>query len=302
MARKSLEKWISEALDDPDKEGKLQAMSLVHYQGSSQIEVHSMKFVDGTNYNPQTIANTFNGKAETDCQNLVGMQQYCILAFYGGSVQPGARFPMLIDGEAGGKFNGLSTEGPDPKGQTQQAMRLTETIVKGSFGILSSVQHFQQEFMRSTVQENRELRTENREMLGIMKEVLLQQTQLSHEQRMKEAEVAGNLELKKTLFKAIPVLTNQLTGKEVFPQSSEDTALIEMMAEHMDPEKVAAFLPMLGIPAAAQGALMSRLTRYMQEKREGQERIKAIAGGNTSAELDFPTQSGNGSDEEDAAE
>lgn len=300
MARKSLAKWISEALDDPDKDGKLVAMSLVHYQGTSQVEVHSMKFVDGTNYNPETVANTFNGKAETDCQNLVGMQQYCLLAFYGSSVQPAARFPMMIDGEAGGKFNGLSTESPDARGQTQQGMRLTETIVKGTFGVLSSVQHFQQEFMRTVVQENRELRQENRDALAIMKEILLEQTKLSHEQRMKEMEVAGNLELKKTLFKALPVLANQITGKEVFPQSTEDTALIEMMAEHMDPEKVQAFLPMLGIPPAAQGALMARLTRYMQEKREGEERVKKIAGGNTSAELGFPREGD--TNEEDAAE
>ena len=303
--QKSLEKWIEGALDDPHKEGKIHLMSLVHLQGGTvEKEIHSVKFVDGVEYSGRSLANTFQGKIETDAHNLVGVQQYVVYAFYGGRAQWEARYPYTIEGEAGGKFNGLSTETPDARGQTQQGMRLTEAIVKGTFGTMANMQHYQQQFMHELSQENRSLRQENRDALMIMKEILLEQTKLSHEQRMKEMEMQANLEMKRTLFKAAPVLVNQLAGKEVFPQSTEDTALIEMLCDKIDPETMPAMLQMLGVPPAAQGAIMSRMTRYLQEKQAGEERIRAITSGNTQAELGFPraVHDGEPDDDKDAAQ
>lgn len=300
--KKTLEKWIAESLDDPEKDGKLSLMTLMHFQGATpQVEVHSVKFVDGTNYNPKSLADTFQGKADTDAQNLVGMQSYVILAFYGKSV-PESRFPLLIDGDGGARFTGLSTEPPTPTGQLQQGMRLTDGIVKGVFGMLANVQHYQQAFMSQLAAENTNLRRENHDAWSVMKEIMMDQTKLAHEHRMKEMEVRASLEMRQTLMKAAPILTNQLLGKEIFPQSAEDTALIEMLAEHMDPSKVQVMLPMLGIPPAAQGALMRRLNRYMEEKARGEERIKAVTGGNTTAELGFPNANPlpNENDEEDS--
>jgi hypothetical protein len=292
MAIKSLEKWISEAMDDPDKEGKLTLMSLMHFQGAAQIEVHSKQFVSGTNYESAQVAAMFQGKAETDAQNLIGMQSYVILAFYGGRKSAEARFPLLIDGEGGVKFNGLSTEGPTATGSLQQGMRLTESIVKGVFGMLSNIQHYQQQFMSEMAHENRQLRQENRDAWSVMKEIMMDQTKLQHEQRIKEMEIRAGLELKQTLMKAAPILTNQLLGKEVFPQSAEDTAFIEMLAEKLDPEQAKTLLPLLGLSPTAQGALFNRLARYHKEKREGEERVQAITGGNTSTELGFTVPEG----------
>ena len=290
-SKKTFAQWIAGALDDPDKDGKLVLMSLMHLRGGTPVEIHSMKFVDGENYNPETVANVFMGKAETDAQNLVGMQEYVLYPFYGATNSPQGRYPLLIDGGGGEKFNGMSTEGPDSRGQTQQAMRLTETIVKGTFGVLSSVQHSQHQHSEELARENRELRQENRDMLGFFKEILLEQTKLTHEQKLKEMEMAGNLEIKKGLMQALPVLTNQLTGKEIFPQSSEDTALIEMIASNIDPEQLAVVLKMSSINPAGQGALMNRLTRALKVKRAEAEKITALVQrgvGNAEAELADP--------------
>lgn len=304
--QKSLEKWIEGILNEKIENRPLTAISIVHLQGGTvEKEIHSMKLTDGTDYNPKSLATTFQGRIETDSQNLIGVQQYVIYGFYGEKSQWQSRFPYTIEGEGGGKFNGLNTESPDARGMTQQGMRLTEAIVKGTFGTMANMQHFQHQFMSELATENRQLRQENRDAFNIIKEVMLEQTKLNHEQRMKEMEMQASLEMKRMLYKAAPVLVNQITGKEVFPQSTEDTALIEMLAEKIDPETLPAMLQMLGVPAAAQGALMARMTRYLQEKRETEERIRKVTGGNTSAELGFVNEPKAGEfveDDKDAAQ
>ena len=154
-------------------------------------------------------------------------------------------------------------------------MRLTEMLVQGAFRAIESGHKISREIMQDISGENKDLRAENRELFRVVKDMLVEQAKQNHERQMEEARYQRQSEERATLMRMVPALANSVLGKEIFPQSTADTALITTAVEHLTPEQ----LSMLGtvLPPEVWGPLSARMTQILEEKEKNRLRSKEIA-------------------------
>ena len=272
MARKALDKWIQEALADPDKEGEVTMMMLVHQVGQNEKEVHTTKFSSGKKWKPEDLAKMFQGKAETYAQDLVGYQTFVLKVYYGGRSQEEAALPFGVKGKT--EYDG-ATEPPTQEGRTMQSMRHSEAL----FGQTYRRQSQQDDYaLRLLEIQNRMLvqtMTENREAFVIMKELMMQQALNLHQHRLEETRALEAANIKKKLFEYLPLLTNTIMGKEVFPQSAEDTVLVEGVLSGLSANEAEMIASML--KPELQGPFFQRVQKFMDKKKAEEEHQKALA-------------------------
>lgn len=277
--RTTLEKWIADALVDPDKSGKCSQMTLVHKIGIADNEIHTTKFVAGNTRTAKELAALFLGKAQTYAQDLPGSQTFSLLAWYGGP-QPEARQPFTVTPAS--DTNGLATEGPSATGTLQQGMRLTEQIVQATMRERTVMFQQQQQIIDRLCQRLDSSERTAMDATEIVMRLMMEKVQLGHEQEMKKLEYERATATRAKLLAMVPPLTNTLTGKEIFPQSTADTALVETIAAHLKPETAAALAEHL--PAELLGPLMARLSEIQRKKNaEDIEKARLLGMGTSKA-------------------
>lgn len=269
----TLEQWISEALNDTEKVGELSMLSLMHHVGLAEREIYTIKS-PGNKWTTQELGKVFRKKATDYSAELDGVQQFILFAFYGGRTEPEARKPFRINGQT--DLGQLGTEGPTGTGLTQQAMRHSEAIIQLAFkqtGMLFS----QFNDMLSTLQnQNHLLMTENRDALNAVKEMILSQANNRHAHEMEQLKYERSSTERRQWLQFVPALINSITGREVFPQSTEDSALIESLIENISEDDI--LLLSKRLPAQLWGPLAKRMEKSLKTKRlkrESDDRILA---------------------------
>lgn len=280
MAKVTLEQWIGSALQDPDKlksDGSIApcvGLSLVHMQGQSEREIHAVKFA-GRQVSEISLAKLIEGKCKADCQNIPGVQQYCLYMFYEGSIEPQARFPLQYCTEEGFAYKGLGTEGPTKEGQIMQGMRLTEAIVQGTFRTLTQILTTSAQQNEQLANELRVERGESREMFLMLRDMLKQQVELEHEKRMAEMKMQQGLADRQALMRLAPALINTIVGKEVFPHGMADESIIEAVAEKLTPADMEKLMS-LDLPPLVMGPILSRIADIREKSEKDKERLALV--------------------------
>ena len=286
MARKTLEKWIAEAINDPDKDGKLTKFVLVHMiGGTQQQEIHTCK-LQGVDVIPKDLAEMFQGKADTQAQDLDGRQLFQLLAYYQ-TKDPEARFPFVCQRQVDPTHGGLMTEPPDERGQLMQNMRHKEQAYTALSGMIGQV------YQRQAVMDSHSLRiieaqanqinnltAENFQNFGMIKELIFKLADDTHQHRMEEIRGQQSADTRKQVIGMLPALANSLTDREVFPIAAEDTALINSLVENLDEEQgkqFPAFLQSMGVNPVLLGPLASRITKALTAKREKAATIQKVS-------------------------
>lgn len=275
--KRKIDDWIDEALKDTNAGKKCTAIVLMHRSGQHLNEVYNQKFGDDGGHDAIHLANLFMEKARNAINDTPGSHGFLMLAFYDGRQEPGNRFAFREEG--GYDMGGELTEPPTKEGRVQQDMRWGEAGFKFFFQQISGMVGTQQELLKESNRDNKDLRTENRELIGVMKDVMMQLSTSNTEQRLKLLEYERSTKERETFFRMLPAAVNGLTGTEVFPQNAQDTALIDEFIENLDEEKLATIQRMNLIPAHLMGAFMARAAAYMKKKREVQEAAqRAVTG------------------------
>ncbi len=238
MARQSLESWIAEVLSDTEQDpgpagnNLCHMISLVHMQGGqNQVEVHNYK-VGGKKFTENEIGKLLRGKAEAFAQDLAGTQTFWLLAFYGGANQPGAKHPFTVTGEEDRALG--ATEGPTGQGLVQMAMRHAEMTAQLGFRQQAMLFQQSQNMIEFLARENHTLKSENQDMFGIFRQMAMETATANDERQAKHLAFQRATDERKALLKFAPALVNTITGKEVFPESTADTALVETIADVLD--------------------------------------------------------------------
>lgn len=287
-----LETWIREALTDSDKEGPCTALVLVYNKPGGAIrEVKNVKLA-GKTHDPKTLADLFQGTAETFAQDFGGMSQFEIQAFYGTKEAQAIHTITIIDGEmqAGGKARTVK-ETNDGPGIIAQSMRHTENaftllaqLVQN--GAVTSLQREQSMAARET-----ELRNEVNEAYKIVREMMMAKTAADHEMHMKEMSFRQTQLIQQKIMELVPALANTVSGRDIFPQSTADTALIEALALKVKPEMLEQ-LNMAGIlPPELMGPLAARFSDVLRKKKEEEEAVKKLVPSNPDPALDATGES-----------
>jgi hypothetical protein len=263
MARKvTLSQWIREALTDSEKDAPISMMSLIHMVGAAEREIHSVKF-GNKQWTDTELGQMFQHKAESYCQEIPGVQQFCLLAFYGNDPEPQARHPFLINGET--DFGGMATEGPTPNGMWAQGLRHLEVSTQLMLRQVGTLFETSNRTIELLGKQNHELMKENRDAINVVKEMLMDRANNAHQHTMQELEYQRSTEERKRWLSFAPPLINTILGKELFPQSTADTALIEAIADAISEEDIAKLAGVL--KPELWGPLASRFGDVLQKKR-----------------------------------
>lgn len=274
MARKSLDAWIHEQLTiGDDHDGKCTRIVLCHLVGTGRTEVHTAKFADTGKYDPKAIANVFLGKADAYCQDMPGDNRFVLDAYWKTS-DAEAFQPFTRTGQVENRHG--MRHPPTEEGAQMQKMEWVGNITKQVFDRQNrqdaredKLAERMESERQSFFQDRQHLMAENMKFFDLLKELYIKQVGLTHEQKMAELDRARSMQREKQLTDIIPMVTNMVTGREIFPQSNVDSKILESIAKKLTPE-VIGMLGMLGLSEEEQGILMHRFNQ-IKEKQAREE-------------------------------
>jgi len=272
-----LEQWIVQALSETDKETTCSAMALMYNkQGGGTREVKTIN-LKGKTQPAHELAKIFTGLAEQYAQDFGGIQQFEMQAFYGSNT-PGLHHTITVmDGELqqGGRGRTVK-ETADGPGIVAQSMRHVENmsqllVTLVQHGAVTSLQREQ-----AMAERESRLRDEVNDAYAVVREMMMQKATESHEQRMRELQFKQSATERKALVGMVPALVNTVSGREIFPQATSDTALIDALAEEINPETIQQLAGMGAISPKLLGPLMARFEEALRKKQSEAEEVKRL--------------------------
>jgi len=274
IRKKTLEAWLTEAMNDPDKDAKCSMIVLVHMVGQQQKEIHTTKFGNGKSWSGNELGAMFHGKATAYCQDLPGSQTFQLLAFYGDRTTPEAFQPFVINVNAD-SFNGLATEPPTEQGRLQASMRREEMLIQQVYRRQQVMDEYTIKVIESQASTIRSLSTENRDAFTIVKDMLMEKALDDHKRKMEQLNFERSTGERKKWMGWIPALTNQILGREVFPQSTADTSLVESITESLSEDDIMKLTTV--IKPELMGPLAARMHEFMLKKKKEEESLKQLS-------------------------
>lgn len=284
MARKPLEKWIDEALHDASQEGPCTGLALVHMKGENgrmgHEEVTHIKIANSV-LDAKKTADMFRSKAETYAQDMSGVHQFAVWAFYNGSNEPTAKqmFMVNVVSEFGG-----ATEQPNETGKTMQNMRHAEMLIQQVYIRQQAMDNHSVRMIETMSGHMTALMRENIEAYAIVKDMMMKQALDGHNREMERLTFERATEERKKWLSFAPPLINRLFGADIFPENAADTALIEAVAINLNPDQIGMLEAVC--PPKLWGPLSARLHEAMKKDRELKEASAKLAVYNGPGALD----------------
>ena len=276
-----LGQWIREALSPDPERGLCLAIGVLYNKpGGGTREVKTIR-LSGKTWEPSQLADLIQGTVETYAQDFGGLSSFEVTCFYGKEGTNGEvgdhHSITVMEGELqqGGRGRSVK-ETNDGPGLVAQAMRHVEKSYELLVNLVQTgaVTNLQREQAMAAREES--LRKEVNDAYGIVREMMMKEAEKSHEQKMREMQFAESTSTKKKLMEYIPALVNTASGKEVFPQSTADTALIEALAERVPPEVIQQLAGTGLVPAEVMGPLMARFNEILRKKQAEAEAVKQL--------------------------
>jgi hypothetical protein len=270
MARKriTIEQWIIEALSDPDKSKPCTALSCVHVKSVGQEEVHTKQITGPVQ--PKELAEFFIARATGFAQDLAGIQNFRMLAFYG-SDEPQAALPFTVaDGELTG-----GGESPYAKHEPTQAGILGQ-LMKHNEQTMGMLLDLTKTLVVQSVQHEATMRQEVNEAQMIVRDVIMNMRKEAHDMKMAELKFQQTSEDRRLLGKALPAIINQLTGRELVPQSFADTELLDAMAMKVKPQMIQQLVGLGVLDQQEATILTARFAKAVEDRKKEQEALKSL--------------------------
>jgi len=275
MAKQTLDQWIREALLDETKDGKCTAFALVHIAGK-EVEVHVQK-LGSKPWDPKELALIFRKKAEDHCSDIAGMQTFNLLAFYGGRNECQARRPFTVHGEQSADQAQLMTEGPTPQGIVQQSMRHNEALMQLALRHSASMVEASSRMIDRLTAQNEKLSNDVMEATAIVREIAFERQDVADERKMKRLEFQRSTEERKKWLSFGPALVNSVLNREVFPQATADSSLIDTIVDSLSEDDIMKLGGSGIIKPEIWGPLAQRMAASLKRRRELAESNAEIA-------------------------
>lgn len=275
--RQTTDQWIRDALLDTEKDGDCTAISLIHMVGTREQEIYTMK-LGGRANDPKELAQIFRTKAENHAAEIPGSQTFNLLAFYANRAEPQARKPFMITGEATEQGQ-LVTEGPTGSGIVQQCMRHNEVHTQIALRHTAAMIEASSRMLDRLASHNEKLMSQNQEAMDIVKEVMIARVTDQRDHQMKTLQFERDTQERQKWLSYGPALINGLLNREVFPQATADTALIETIIESLSEEDIMKLASSGIIKPEIWGPLAQRMRHSLERKRKAHEMHAEMSNG-----------------------
>jgi hypothetical protein len=282
MAKLTMDRWINEVLTDDKKDGPCTSLSCVHKENGRDTEVYSVLIKEGAKFDTIELAELFKRKAENHVQGLPGHQQFFLHAKYKGRSEYEARLPFAVDG--GTDLAHGMTEAPTAEGRVSQKMRQDE--FGHQFWAKMIFNHFEllNDRLTEDAKERKELRQENRDATDLFKNMLFESASKNHQYEMEKLKYQRENMFYDQAAKLGPSVINALTGKEIIPQSTADTSLIDAVLETLTPDKVQVLQSIF--PPQVMGLVMARAKTHFEKKLAAEQAAASAMEGRRDPALD----------------
>jgi len=278
--RPTLQQFIAECLLVDEKQDlygvkKCTGFALVHERGGAQHELKTIR-IGARAWDPKELADILESTAETFAGGVPGVQQFQVLAFFDDQGQPQSFYPFR---KSGGDIDhgGLATEPPTTSGLMQQLMRLFEANTRITHQYSSAVFATMERAINKLDDRCARLEQEQHDTIELAKELVFQKASNEHGFAIARIEAEQKANDRATVMRLLPPVVNRITGKEIFPQASADSAIIDQMAESLTQQQIQ---QLAGILTKEQwGLLADRLVQSLERKAAREKASGRVNGG-----------------------
>jgi hypothetical protein len=271
MARKRLTiaQWITQVLGDAEKGKPCSALAVLYVKGVGQEEIYT-KQLDGEPVDAPALAQIFIDRAGAYCQDLPGLQNFRMVAFYGQN-EPQAAFPFtMAEGElTAGQEHGYAKHEVSANGVLGMTMKHLENTQGVMLDLIKT-------YAVGGLQREAAMRAELNEANVILRDVFFGMNKEKHEQRIAELQFQRTSQERAMIGKVLPSVLNQLAGREILPQEHADTELIDGLAMKVSPESIQKLIQFGAIPADVGALLLSRFQKTWETRKREVEALKTL--------------------------
>lgn len=238
--RKNLRQFITECLLVSDKQDlygvkKCTGFSLVHMRGGQEVELKTIK-IGSRQWEPKDLAELFESTAETFAGGVPGTQQFQVMAFYDDNERPQSFYPFRKTCDP--EHDGITTEPPTPTGQLSQMMRHLEAKERMTSQYTVSIFSILERTVKVQADRIAALEKEQFDAVDLAKEMILKSASENHGREMELLKAKQSAGDREKVLALLPAVVNRVTGKEIFPQSTADSALFENLAGSLTEKQV----------------------------------------------------------------
>lgn len=281
--RKNLRQFITECLLVSDKQDlygvkKCTGFSLLHMRGGQEVELKTIK-IGSRQWEPKDLAELFESTAETFAGGVPGTQQFQVVAFYDDNERPQSFYPFRKTCDP--EHDGITTEPPTPTGQLSQFMRHLEAKERMTSQYTVSIFSILERTVKSQADRIAMLEKEQFDAVDLAKEMILKSAAQSHDREMELLKAKQSAGDREKVLALLPAVVNRVTGKEIFPQSTADSALFENLAGSLTEKQVQQLASILtpeqwGLVAARLVDVVDkRIAKEESEKKNGKKDASA---------------------------
>lgn len=238
--RQTMRQFIADCLLVSEKQDlygvkRCSGFSLVHMRGGQQVELKTVR-IGSRSWDTKELAQLFESVAENFAGGVPGVQQFQLLAFYDDQDQPQSFYPFRKAGEQEG--DGIVTEGPTGTGPMAQMMRHYEADRRITTQYASTLFSYMERLLDKAGKRIEQLEQQEQDAIELAKTVVMEQSQKQHERRIEIMKLERAEKDRDTIVKLLPAVANRVLGKEIIPQSDADSAIIEHLADTLEPDQV----------------------------------------------------------------
>jgi hypothetical protein len=283
--RQTMRQFIAECLLVSEKQDlygvkKCTGFSLVHVRGGQQVELKTIK-IGAKAWDTKELANLFETVAENFAGGVPGVQQFQLLAFYDDNDQPQSFYPFRKAGEQEGE--GIVTEAPTGSGPQAQFMRHYEADRRITTQYANSLFSHMERMLERAVKRIEQLESQEQHAIELAKTAIFEQVTKEHERRKEIMRLERAEKDREAILRLLPSLANKVVGKDVFPQATADSALLEHLAESLDQEQVAKLASILR--PEQWGLLADRILQILEKKEKREKERQELLRKNGSITL-----------------
>ena len=275
--RMSVEEWVTSALAETPEGKSCTAITLLHMKGlGGQSEEVKSRPISGPQ-NPADLAEFFMARASGYSQDLPGLQDFKLLAFYGTNT-PGDTFLFTMsDGKQVARTEAMNAHHePTPTGTLQQTMKHLENMTSLCLQSITQTQTMMNGILGMWAKEREDIRRTEIETIGIVRHATLSMLKERQDTRIMEIQAAQEMQTRKLVADAVPHLINRWTGREVFSEVANKAKMFDELALSTTPQDLEMLVQIGRISREKALVLSAQFAAVVEEKRREMEALQKV--------------------------
>lgn len=278
--RQTVEQWVTSVVADVIDGKGCTLIGLLHLKGvgGASEEVRS-KPLEGT-VNTKELADHLIGSAEGFSQDLAGIQTFKLVAFYGTN-EPHNPFHFTVsDGAVMARSESMmSAHEPTPAGLQGQLMKNNEFLSRQNADLVQQNMTMANNIVamcfgpQGMVQQSIRAQLE---AVEVVKDAMLDMSRERKQLVLEEHKAAQDLQIRKAVIDALPMITNRITGHEIFDEKANRAKMLELFAMKITPQDLEVLVSMGKLSKEEALVISSQFAAIVEEKKKESDALRKV--------------------------